>query len=57
MMAIAQAVPVPFFTNFIGEDGVFTPNEQMIAGTTGMLKELHKWAVALKPMREPQTPA
>ncbi|CAL1690071.1 hypothetical protein MMB232_00191 [Brevundimonas subvibrioides] len=57
MMAIAQAVPVPFFTTFIGDDGVFNPNEQTVAGTTTMLTELHKWAVALKPMREPQASA
>ncbi len=49
--AIKQSVPVPFFNNFIDDDGVFVPNEPMAEGARLMLTELHKWAVALKTMR------
>lgn len=54
VMPISQGVPVPFFSQFIGEDGVFRPNQQMTDGADGMLNDLHRWAVALKPMREPK---
>ncbi|MBP1806620.1 NADPH-dependent FMN reductase [Rubellimicrobium aerolatum] len=48
--ALPQVVPVPFFPNHV-EDGAFRPNEQMQAGLQGLLDELHKLAVALKPLR------
>lgn len=51
MMPIPEGVPVPNFAQFIGQDGVFTPNDPMKQGATLMLDELHKWAEALKPLR------
>ena len=51
MMPIPQEVPIPFYPKFIGEDGVFQANDEMKAGATGMLAELHKWATALRTMR------
>lgn len=51
MMALPQVVPVPFFSEFIGEDGKFTPNEKMAEGASMMLGELAKWAGALKTLR------
>lgn len=48
---IPQVVPVPVYGQFIGDDGVFRPNEPMAEGTKGMLDELHLWAGALKTMR------
>jgi NAD(P)H-dependent FMN reductase len=51
MMPIPESVPVPNFAQFIGEDGMFTPNDPMKQGATLMLDELHKWAGALKPLR------
>jgi NAD(P)H-dependent FMN reductase len=48
---LPQVVPIPSFAQFIGDDGLFRPNPQMTEGTTGMLDELFKWALALKPMR------
>lgn len=48
---IPQSVPVPFFPQFVGEDGVFTANEPMTQGATTMLDELFKWAGPLKQMR------
>lgn len=52
MHSLPQVVPVPQFGQFIGDDGSFTPNEPMEQGMTLLLAELHKWASALKPMRE-----
>lgn len=51
--ALPQAVPVPMFPQFIGEDGVFRGNDAMTAGLNTQLDELHKWAGALKPLRIP----
>lgn len=45
---VPQSVPVPFYSQFIGEDGTFSPNEPMAQGLTTMLDEVHKWATALK---------
>lgn len=55
--ALPQTVPVPMVSQFIGEDGVFRPNDPMVVGTRTMLDELHKWAVALKTIRQPQETA
>jgi hypothetical protein len=49
--ALPQAVPIPLFGQFIGDDGIFRPNVCMMEGTTGMLDELAKWTLVLKPMR------
>ena len=53
MMPLQASVPIPMVTQFIGEDKIFRPNEPMSKGTKAMFDELHKWAVALKAMREP----
>lgn len=52
MMPISAGVAIPAFTQFINEAGVFVPNEMGVRGAKRMLDELHKWTVALKPMRE-----
>lgn len=49
---LPQAVPIPFFAQFVDDNGQFQPNEPMTQGATTMLNELHKWATALRPMRE-----
>jgi len=49
--ALPQTVPVPLFSQFIGEDGVFHGNEVMNNGLDGQLNELQKWTTALKPIR------
>ena len=51
MVAIPQSVPIPFFPEFIGEDGAFVPNEKMKEGANLMFSELAKWGGALKPLR------
>ena len=51
MHAHPQVVPIPNFPQFIGDDGLFRPNELMRVGLNGLLDELHKWAGALKTLR------
>ncbi|HVX80433.1 MAG TPA: NAD(P)H-dependent oxidoreductase [Devosiaceae bacterium] len=51
MVPIVEAVNVPFFTQFIDEDGRFNANEQTVAGARAMLAELKKWTGPLKAMR------
>jgi NAD(P)H-dependent FMN reductase len=51
IVAIPQSVPIPFFPEFIGDDGVFVPNDKMKEGADLMFGELAKWGKALKPMR------
>ncbi len=51
MMPIPEGVPIPLFSQHIGDDGVFRPTEPVVDGANLMLGELHRWAEALKPMR------
>jgi NAD(P)H-dependent FMN reductase len=51
MHALPQVVPVPLYSQNIGEDGVFVPNEAMTNGLNGQLTELKKWSGALKSLR------
>jgi len=50
MMPMAEGVPIPMVTQHIGEDGVFRPTDVIADGAKLMLDELHKWAMALKPL-------
>jgi len=49
--ALTQPVPVPMFAQFIGEDGVFHPNEQMKVAVGAMLDEIYRVAGAMKTLR------
>jgi len=51
MMPMVEAVNVPFFTNFIDENGTFIPNEITQKSADIMLKELAKWASGLQIIR------
>lgn len=51
VMPIPEAVAVPFYQKSIGEDGAFQPSEPVVSGAGAMLDELHRWSLALKPMR------
>jgi NAD(P)H-dependent FMN reductase len=51
MVPINDAVNLPFFTQFISPEGVFTPNEPAAAGAKAMFTELKRWTRALKAMR------
>ena len=39
------------FRQFIGEDGIFPPNELLLGAAKAMLDELSRWTGALLPMR------
>jgi hypothetical protein len=52
MVPILDGVNVPFFTQFLDEHGVFTPNPSTEKGAAGMMAELKKWTGPLKGMRE-----
>jgi NAD(P)H-dependent FMN reductase len=52
MVAVVEAVNVPFFTKYINEENVFIADEHMDRAAEGMLKELLKWTEMLKQMRD-----
>lgn len=52
MMPLMQAVNIPFFWEFINDEGVFDPNAVTENAARILLSELHNWAEALKLMRE-----
>jgi NAD(P)H-dependent FMN reductase len=51
VMPIPESVNVAAFRQFIGEDGIFRPNELLIGAAGTMLDELSRWTAALQPMR------
>jgi NAD(P)H-dependent FMN reductase len=51
MVAIPEGIPVPGFPQFIGEDGVFKPNELITTSATTVLDELDRWTRGLKTIR------
>jgi NAD(P)H-dependent FMN reductase len=53
MMPIPEAVSIPFFAQYIDrEAGTFDPGEVQVQAAAAMLTELHRWAMALRPLRE-----
>lgn len=50
MMPIPEAVNIAFFSQFMDE-GRFKANDVHAKAANDMLAELHRWALALKPMR------
>lgn len=54
MMPIPEAVNIAFFAQHMA-DGAFKGTDVHVQASNGMLKELHRWAAALKPMRTPPT--
>jgi NAD(P)H-dependent FMN reductase len=51
MMPVVEAVPIPFFQQFIDEDGTVRANEPMEEGAIAMLDELVRVEEALRPLR------
>jgi NAD(P)H-dependent FMN reductase len=51
MVAVYEAVNIPFVHQYIDEERNFQPSEPAQRAVPVMLNELHRWAVALKPMR------
>jgi NAD(P)H-dependent FMN reductase len=52
MMPLFEGVSIPFFTKHIDEDGIFHSDETIDKSADVMMKELLKWAEAMKPMRK-----
>ena len=50
-LTVAGEVPIPFFAQFIGEDGVFTPNEILVKAAANLMAGIERWDKVLKPMR------
>ena len=51
MMPMFETVAIPFIASFLDENRNFKNNEITDNAAVTMLTELHRWAVALKPMR------
>lgn len=52
MMPLPQAVNIPFFSQFINDNGVFEGNDISVKAAKTLLKELLRWTKALKKLRE-----
>ncbi len=52
MMPLPESIALPFFTKHIDDNGVFNGDEALDKGADALLKELDRWATALKAMRE-----
>jgi len=52
MVPLAEAVYVPFFNQFLNEEGAFTPNEMTEKSAANMLKELVRWTKGLKIIKD-----
>jgi len=51
IMAIPEAVNIPFYAQYISDEEVFAATESMQKSAAAMLNELLKWAKALQPLR------
>lgn len=52
MVPLMEQVMIPFFSQFINDEGVFAANETHEKAATEMLNELLRWAAALETLRE-----
>ena len=51
MVPVVEAVSIPFFTQFLTDDGTFVPNAELEAGGKAMLDELARLTPALRQLR------
>lgn len=49
---LSEMVNIPFFTQFISEEGELTPNEITVKSAAVLLKQLLRWTKGLKLIRE-----
>jgi NAD(P)H-dependent FMN reductase len=52
VVPIPVGVPIPFFSQFINDEGEFVPNEATLKAAETMLAELLRWTKGLKSVRE-----
>ena len=52
MVAVTDSVNIPFFAQFIDDDGVFHPNDVSAGALTAMLDEIARYTTVLGPLRE-----
>jgi len=52
VVPLVQAVHIPFFTQFINDEELFTPNDPLKKSTVTMLDELERWSDGMKIIRE-----
>ena len=57
LLPVSEAVNLPFFTQFIDEDGVLQPNEVMEQSASAMLDELLRVEDAIAPLRSSRAAA
>lgn len=48
---MVECVAIPTIASHLDQQGAFRSTEVIDAAATGLLDELRRWAVALKPMR------
>ncbi|MEA2292782.1 MAG: hypothetical protein QOE86_421, partial [Solirubrobacteraceae bacterium] len=53
MVPVVEAVSIPFFPQFLGEDGRVRANDIMVQAAGAMLDELARVEAALRPLRMP----
>jgi NAD(P)H-dependent FMN reductase len=53
MVPVVEAVSIPFFPQFLGEDGRVRANDIMVQAAGAMLDELTRVEAALRPLRMP----
>ena len=51
MVPVVEAVSIPFFTQFLTDDGTFVPNAELQGGAKAMLDELARLTPALQHLR------
>ena len=52
VVPVVEAATIPFFTQFIDEDGVFTGNAELEAGASAMLDEIARLTAKLRGPRD-----
>ncbi len=52
MMPLVESIAIPFFTKYINETGHFHADETLEKSAAVLLKELDRWATALKTLRQ-----
>jgi NAD(P)H-dependent FMN reductase len=55
MVALTEAVNIPFFTQYISEEEIFTPTEIMEKSANNMLNEIARWTKGLETIRHKKT--